>query len=242
MNGRRSFLLGAMSLGASGFALSCAEKPRKVAKSHHGGVEFKELVHKQPDDLLPLVVALHGNGGAPEHWVSGWMNFPGRVSVAIPRGFLKEGEGYSWFPWNPAVDDEKLASDVSAAEERLWKGIVALAAGRRVMVAGHTQGAMLSFVMALRHPDAIVRAFPVVGHCPKGLLPKDSRRVAPVTAYHGVADDVVPIAAVRESVEAIKKNGGDALLREYPGVKHTATDKMHEDLRADMKEACAAGK
>lgn len=239
---RRSFLLGALSVGVSGLVAACSPKPRKIVKSHHGGVEFKELVHKEPDELLPLIVPIHGLGGAPEHWVSGWMPFPGRSNIALPRGFNKHEDGYSWFPWNPDMNDEKLAADVSAAEERLWKGIAALARGRRVMVAGFTEGAMLSFVMALRHPENIVRAFPVVGSCPKPLIAKETAKAAPITAYHGTADDIIPITTVRENVEAIKKLGGDVVLREYAGVKHTATDKMHDDLRADMVAAMAAGK
>lgn len=239
---RRSFLLGALTAGFSGLAAACGSKPRKIVKSHYGGVEFKELIHKEPDELLPLIVPIHGIGGAPEHWVSGWMPFAGRANIALPRGFHKFEEGYSWFPWNPNMNDEKLAADVSAAEERLWKGISALAAGRRVIVAGYTEGAMLSFVMAMRHPDAIVRAFPVVGSCPTSLIPKDKIRVAPITAYHGAADDVIPLATVKENVEAIKKIGGDIELREYAGVKHTATDKMHADLNADMQKAQLAGK
>ena len=192
---------------------------------------------KEPDETLPLIVAVHGLGGAPEHWVEGWTPFPGRARVVLPRGFERHQEGFSWFPWASDMKDPKLAADVGAAEERLWKGIVALAGGRRIVVAGFTQGAILCFVMAARHPEAIVHAFPVVGACPDALLPRNKARAAPLTAYHGTADDVLAVQVVRDAVNAFKQQGNEAVLREYAGVRHTATDAMHEDLRADMQKA-----
>lgn len=241
---RRAFLAGAAAvaaLGSSALTAACG-KPRTVRDSSHGGVDFKELVPKKPDESLPIVVAVHGFGGAPEHWVDGWMKFAGDARIVLPRGFQKHEQGFSWFPYEDrAVDmnSEKLAAAASAAEERLWKGIAALAAGRRVVVAGYVQGAMLSFVMAARHPNEVLAAFPVVGACPASLRPKDKSRAAPVVAYHGAADDVIDIQSVRDSIEAFKREGNDARLREYPGVRHTATDAMHADLDRDMHEAVA---
>ena len=40
-----------------------------------------------------------------------------------------------------------------------------------------------------------------------------------------------------DAVNAFKQQGNEAVLREYAGVRHTATDAMHEDLRADMQKA-----
>jgi len=233
---RRDFLLGAATLGLGGLSVACS-KPRRVTSSVHAGIDFTELVHKEPDDTLPIVVAIHGLGGAPEHWIEGWMPFPGRARIVLPRGFERHEEGFSWFPWATNMKDSKLASDVGAAEERLWKGIVDLSGGRPVIVAGFTQGAILSFVMASRHPGAIVHAFPVVGSCPDALLPKEKARAAPVTAYHGTADETLPIQVVRDAVNAFKQGVNEALLREYPGVRHTATDQMHLDLKGDMQKA-----
>ena len=230
---RREFLVGALSLGFGGLLPACS-KSRKVRSSVHAGVDFKELVPLQPDDSMPLVVAIHGLGGAPEHWVEGWMRFPGNAHIVLPRGFHAHEEGFSWFPWSTDMKSEKLASDVGAAEERLWKAVAELAARRRVVVAGFTQGAILSFVMAARHPEAIAGAFPVVGACPEALLPRNKARAAPLIAFHGTADDVLPIQLVRDAVKAFKEQGNEAEIREYAGVRHTATDQMHADLNAEM--------
>jgi len=232
MAGRRGFVLGAFA----GLISACG-KPRTVRSAAHAGVDFVELVPRTPDASLPLVIAVHGRGGAPEHWVDGWMKFPGRAHFALPRGFDRHEGGFAWFPWSTDLKSDKLAADVAAAEARLWKGIAELAAGRKVLVAGYDQGALLSFVMAARHADAIAHAFPVCGACPEALLPQSGARSAPVTAYQGTADDVFPLASTRASVEAFARDGRRATLREYPGVKHSPTDALHEDLWADMQSA-----
>ena len=126
MAGRRGFVLGAFA----GLISACG-KPRTVRSAAHAGVDFVEIVPRTPDASLPLVIAVHGRGGAPEHWVDGWMKFPGRAHFALPRGFDRHEEGFAWFPWSKDLKSDKLAADVAAAEARLWKGIAELAAGRR---------------------------------------------------------------------------------------------------------------
>lgn len=235
---RRSFLMGAMALGAG--ALAACTKPKKVESSVHGGVDFKQLVPREADPALPLIVAIHGLGGAPEHWVDGWMPFPGRATIALPRGFDRHEKGFKWFPWNPDMKSEQLAADVTAAEERLWRGIEALAASRRVIVAGFSEGAILSYVMALRHPDKVVHAFPVAGACPTALLPKNRPRCAPIDAFHGTADDIIPVQLDRDTVAAFKEQGAQIELREYAGVRHSATDEMHKVLFDLMTKALSS--
>src|SRR4051812_27046863 len=104
---RREILLGAVALG-----LGACSKSRNVTAAVHAGVDFKVLVPREVDTVYPLVVAIHGIGGAPEHWIDGFKNFPGRAQIALPRGFAKHEEGFSWFPWSANMRDDKLAADV----------------------------------------------------------------------------------------------------------------------------------
>lgn len=237
---RRTFVQGALAIGA--FGLAGCSKPRKPVSSNHGGVDFVELVHKEPDDALPLVIAIPGNGGAPEHWVDPWTKFPGRARIAIPRGFERFEEGFAWFPASKDFASEKLAADVSAAEERLWKGLAALAGGKKVIVAGYTEGATLSYLLALRHADAIGAAFPVAGGFPTRLYPSEKTKCAPITAYHGKNDEVIPVQAARDTIAAFAKQGITATLKEYDRVTHRPSDELHADLDAEMVKALEAAK
>lgn len=232
---RRSFLLGAVSLGFA--ASACNKKPTRASTTAtHAGVEFTLLTTPDHDDKMPLVVAMHGLGGSPEAWTKGFSSFPGRATIALPRGFEKHEKGFRWFPWNPDLKNGKLVTDVATAEQRLWHGVMALAAGRKVVVTGFSEGGILSYLMAIRHPEAVAGAFPVAAACPPAFFPADRVPVAKIVAYHGTADDVIPIQLDRDSIAALTRAGDDAKLREYAGLGHSASDELHDDLKADMQK------
>jgi phospholipase/carboxylesterase len=203
----------------------------------HVGVEFTLLDPASASPGSPLVVALHGEGGSPERWVSGFARFPGEATIALPRGFEPHESGFRWFPWNADLADPKLAADVAAAEERLWAGIADLAGRRRVLVTGFSGGGVLSFAMVVKRTGVVAGAFPVSAACPPSLLPKAPAAVAPVIAYHGDADAVIPVARARETIRALSALGGDARLREYARAGHGPSDAAHDDHAADMLAA-----
>ena len=69
------------------------------------------------------------------------------------------------------MTDEQFGAEVGASEARLWKGVAKLAGKRRPIVTGFSQGGILSFAMAARHPNEVRYAFPVAGSCPGPILP-----------------------------------------------------------------------
>ncbi len=178
----------------------------------------------------PLVVAIHGMGDRPDRWVDDWRRFPAKVQIALPRAFDRWGDGWSWFRFEEGMTDEQFGARVAAAEERLWRGLAKLAAGRKMIVTGFSQGGILSFAIAARHPDAVIRAFPVAGSCPGPLLPRDKARAAPILAFHGTSDKVLDVKWGREAVSAFRAQGNEAEIKEYEGVGHTITREMREDL------------
>src|SRR5262249_13856634 len=146
------------------------------------------------------------------------------------RAFLPYGSGYSWFPLTAGMTDAELGAVVGDSEARLWKGIAKLAGQRKVFVTGFSQGGILSFAIAARHPDAVVRAFPVAGSCPGPLLPQNKARAAPISAFHGTNDRLLEIKWGREAVNAFKEQGNEAELKEYEGVDHRMTPEIKKDL------------
>lgn len=225
--------------------VGCRREPTSTTPSWprrttHEGVELIELFPRDADESSPLIVAIHGMGDQPDAWVDDWRSFPARVQIALPRAFDRYGPGYSWFKFAEGMTDEEFGAAVGAAEARLWKGITNLAGKRRVIVTGFSQGGILSFAMAARHPDVVSHAFPVSGSCPGPLLPKSKSRAAPILALHGTADRMLDVKWGREAVQAFKNEGNDATLREYEGVGHTITAKMHEDLWSAIGKALGA--
>ncbi len=199
-----------------------------------------ELFPHDADESSPLIVAIHGMGDRPDRWVDDWRTFPARAHIALPRAFDPYGSGFSWFQFKSGMTDEQFGAEVGASEARLWKGVAKLAGKRRVIVTGFSQGGILSFAMAARHPNEVIRAFPVAGSCPGPILPQNKARAAPVLAFHGTADAVLDVKWGRETVNAFKEQGNEAELREYEGVGHTITRQIHADLWDAIVEALPA--
>lgn len=51
----------------------------------------------------------------------------------------------------------------------------------------------------------------------------------PLWAFHGGADDTVPVTESRKLVEALKAAGGNVRYTEYPGVGHNSWDKAYAE-------------
>lgn len=234
---RRAFigLVGLAGLDLAGCSRSKDAPPREAPlewprTTVHEGVSFIELFPQGADETSPVVVAIHGRGDRPDRWVDTWRSFPGKARIALPRAPAPLGDGFSWFAFRDGMTDERFGAEVGDAEEKLWRGVAKLAAGRRLLVTGFSQGGILSFAMASRHPDVVAHAFPIGGSCPGPLLPKENARAAPVTAFHGSDDDVLQIRWAREAVKAFSDRGNRAELREYPGVRHAIPDRMRADV------------
>jgi phospholipase/carboxylesterase len=200
-------------------------------------VDVIELFPEGADDGSPILLLVHGRGDRPENWVDLWRTFPAKVRIVLPRAFQPWQDGFSWFDLRGEMTDADLGRVVGEAEARLWKGVAAIAGARKVLVSGFSQGGILSYAMASRHPDRVAKAFPVSGSCPGPLLPKDKARAAPLVAFHGTADPVLDIKWGRGAVSAFREQGNDATLREYPGVGHTITEEMRAALWTEIQGA-----
>jgi phospholipase/carboxylesterase len=232
---------------AAGF-LACDRDVQLVelTREHHSattihGTRFATVFERDADDRWPLLVILHGRGDTAEHFRDAWRNFPIKLQLSLPLAPLPFDHGRQWFDWPPGTSDEALAAAVAAAEAKLWPAIAGVAQGRRLFVAGFSQGALVAYAMAIRHPDDILCAFPIAGRLPAALLPPGPARIAPIVAIHGTRDDVIPIDAARRSVAILELAGASAELRELPDVGHTIApavyDTLVREVRARLAEA-----
>lgn len=244
MLSRRHLVLGLLGVSACKRSEPEATPPAPPASPRtrsYAGVEMIEVFQGGALETSPLVVAIHGRGDRPENWVEDIRTFPGKAQIVIPRAFEPYGDGFSWFPLREGMTDETLGAAVGASEARLWNGILAVARGRKVIVTGFSQGGILSFAMASRHPDVVTHAFPCAGGCPGPLLPKNKAKAAPILAFHGTEDRVLQIQFAREAVHAFQEQGNEAQLKEYPGLGHSMNAAMHQDLFAALVKALPPG-
>lgn len=190
-----------------------------------------------PEDVV--IVALHGLGDRPEQFVRVARPWAEDATVLVPAAPDAWGAGGSWFNVRARSDGSALAEGVGAAADRL----AALLAGRtkksdHVVVTGFSQGGMLSFALAVRHPELVDLAVPIGGLLPRDLYPADLPADHPaVRALHGADDDRVPTAEAQATVAHLQSLGWDATLKTYDGVGHSISQPMRADLMATVTAA-----
>jgi phospholipase/carboxylesterase len=247
-NRRTQRALAALLLAGAALA-GCApkEEPKSAPKPAAAPLDYVEIgIAGAGAADAPLVVAVHGLGDRPENLADLYRDLPAPCRLVLPRGPIPYHGGSSWFDIDiPYAPDAGLGARIGAAADR----VAALAAHLRAtgairgkpVVTGFSQGGMIAFAAAVRHPDAVGLAVPIAGALPEAALPAGpvaGPRPA-VRAFHGTADGLVPIGYARRTVEALRAAGFDATLREYAGVGHSVPDDMREDALAVIAAALA---
>lgn len=199
------------------------------------------------NEALPMIVVLHGLGDRPHpEWIGG---LPVPVRLVLPQAPTPYAGGFAWFAYTSAdARPGDLAHDIDGATEQLARAIDVLRARRPtrglVLVTGFSQGGMLSYALALRHPEQVALAVPIAGFLPEPLWPKQHGRdirYPPIHALHGDADGRVPIALARSLTAHLARLGFDARLDEQHGVAHAITPMMFEHLRTTLASALTDG-
>jgi len=222
------WLVGLMACASSGVAeLPAPVEPVPVVEAPtlpDGWLEH--VVGGEADAELPMVVMVHGLGDRPESMLRVMAGLPGPVRIIAPRAPTPWGKGHAWF--TSRVRD----GDTAVLEAQMRVGADALAAQLREVqqarptkgkpvIAGFSQGGMLSFMVAAHHPDVVAKAVPVAGWLPPGLVPARAPQGAPpIVALHGDADPILPLAPTQASVEGLKAAGFAVELQVFEGVQH----------------------
>jgi phospholipase/carboxylesterase len=198
----------------------------------------------QEDETLPLLVAIHGMGSRPERFATSLegLEIPARVILPLAP-HPTPGGGGSWFGFRRGDPDRV------ALGQRLHEAcdpVLALMdwAEQRYptrgepVITGFSQGGMISFAIAAGWPEHIQAAFPMGGDLPLSLVPAQAPEEPPrVVAFHGEADEVVPIEPVRVAVRALEDRGYPAELNSYAGVAHAIGPRMRADWYAALAAA-----
>jgi phospholipase/carboxylesterase len=221
---------------------------RPAGPPEAAGVRYLERLTggARAEEKLPLIVAIHGLGDRPDAFVEVLSGFSVKARLVVPYGLEAWGDGFSWFPIGALDDPPRLAEGTSRAADRLAAMIEAITkahptAGKPI-VTGFSQGGMLSFTLAVKHPEVVGAAFPVGGLIALPLVPASWPTVAerpPILAFHGDADQRVPVARARETVARLAAIGFEAKLHEHPGVGHTIPPAMRRELLGALADAAA---
>lgn len=212
---------------------------------------YREVVlgGADPSTPLPMLVAIHGLGDTPDNFRHLLDGFGEPVRVILPRGLDPvEAGGWSWFPIRARDPDvEALANGIAEAARRISAGLEQLQTSRptvgKPIVTGFSQGGMLTFTLAVHHPQVVGHAIAVGGWLPPPLVPEalDPGQTYPsLHALHGTADAAVAYAPTQAAVEALAGLGLSAELTSYEGVGHMIPPPMRRDLYDRLTDAVRA--
>lgn len=215
--------------------LAC-RAPAQAPAPTRSPLQRLEQVYGTEAPDLPIVIAVHGLGDRPESFARLFASYPGSARVIIPAAPRPHGEGGSWFTVNlqDPSDPTRLASMEEAAEQ-----LATLARELREryprapapILTGFSQGGLLSYLVAVRHPGLIRRAVPVSGWLPEPFWPRTAAPGAPpIRGLHGDEDKRIPLGPTRDAVAALSARGWDASLETFPGVGHSLSPEMRARL------------
>lgn len=188
-------------------------------------VRANDLVFKirQPDGVgpFPAILMLHGwTGDEDSMWVFA-NQFPVNYFVVAPRApHVSTRGGYSWVE---KIDSEwPQFDDFTPSVERLMKALDELSRQyevdfTRLSLVGFSQGAALSFALAMRDPDRIERTAGLAGFLPEGCEDRmEGGELAGIPFFlaHGKADEIVPISMAYAAKSFLEKMGGRVLFCE----------------------------
>ncbi len=192
----------------------------------------------KPDDRLPMIIAIHGLGDDPRNFGHLFDTFTEPARLILPQGIdPRDGGGFSWFPLRARDPDvTALAAGIGRAAEEIAASIEVLVASRNTagkpILTGFSQGGMLTFAVAARHPELLGLALPVSGWLPPPLVPDAAapKGAPPIVAFHGTEDGAVKYEPTKIGVEALEQHGWNVALVTYPGIGHVITPEVQRDL------------
>ena len=191
------------------------------------------------DGSACTIIAMHGRGDSPTRFRRLYEPLDLNAVVYVPRAPVPlRPEAWSWFASTRDVDRDELTRQVTAAADRLAAALDGLPGehpSAPPIVTGFSQGGMLSFALATRHPQAITAALPLGGAL-YGSPTAPSR--APIRAFHGDIDHVVPLAPTKQAVDQLAADGWDATLQVYPQTAHTVSTAMRADYARALATYC----
>lgn len=195
------------------------------------------------DEELPTLVQFHGRADSPTV-PTGDHSQTRPVRMLLPWAPEPLGEGFTWFPLSITERDKPekiLGHHIRERADEVAKVLAEMMQRRPteggLLVSGFSQGGMMTFALALRHPELIDGAFPVAGWLPWFLVEEafdPEVKYPPIHAMHGRGDPIVPYRPTSELVDKLRQLGLAATMELFVWDEHTMSLEMHARHRELM--------
>ena len=209
-------------------------------------LEYLMQTPKKEIENPPLLILLHGYGSNESDLFSFAPELPDELLIISVRAPLSLGFGsYAWYSINFEEDfDNKndKRSNIEQAKESILKienfidEIIKKynVNSKKVFLLGFSQGAILSYALAMRNPQKIKNILALSGYINTELIPKNltPEKVEELDFFisHGTVDQVLPIDWVRKSLPILNSLKISYNFNEYP-IGHGVNSQNFNDFK-----------
>ncbi|MCW4470115.1 alpha/beta fold hydrolase [Flavobacterium sp. MFBS3-15] len=189
----------------------------------------------------PMLLLLHGYGSNEEDLFSFAAQLPDEYFIISARApYNLPGYGHAWYAINFDADMNKFSDEVQASQSRdvIAKFIDEAVAHYpidkdSITLIGFSQGAILSYAVALSYPEKIQRVAALSGYLNGDIIAENfnHKDISKLQFFvsHGIVDQVIPVEWARKAPEFLNTLGLQAEYHEYP-VGHGVAPQNFYDL------------
>lgn len=183
----------------------------------------------QKDGRPPVLFLFHGYGSNEEDLFSFASELPEQLFIIAVRApySIMVPNAYAWYAINFDSEDGKWNDEKQAVESRDSMGNFITEACSaygldedNVNILGFSQGAILSYALALSHPEKIKNVIALSGYVLEGILEegykKKNHENLSVYTSHGTMDEVIPLQWAQRAPVLLKEMGIDHEYQEFP--------------------------
>jgi phospholipase/carboxylesterase len=193
-------------------------------------------------DKNPLLLLLHGYGSNAEDLFSFANELPDEYYViAAQAPYDLQYGSYAWYAINFDADQNKFSDNEQAKSSRdLIAGFIDELIlnysidAKAVSLLGFSQGAILSYAIALSHPEKISKVIALSGYLNEELIEENYRNndfsKLNIFASHGVVDQVIPVTWARKTTPFLDALGIESIYKEYP-IGHGISPQIFADFK-----------
>ena len=180
-------------------------------------LEYKTRQPKTSIDNPPLLILLHGYGSNEDDLFSFSPELPDDFLIISVRAPLTLGYGsYAWYSIHFDNTDGKFSDTEEAivARDKIANFIDEVVLNykvntKKIFLLGFSQGTILSYSIALNHPDKVQYIIALSGYVNRDLLPekldKNSYNNLDFFISHGSVDQVIPVDWAQNAPELLNE-------------------------------------
>ncbi|MCF8322570.1 MAG: dienelactone hydrolase family protein [Flavobacterium sp.] len=176
----------------------------------------------------PVLLLLHGYGSNEDDLFSFSSELPDHYYIISARApFDLQYKSYAWYAINFDADENKFSdhNQAKASRDLIANFIDELVANfpidsNKVTLVGFSQGAILSYAVALSYPEKMERVVAMSGYLNTEILKddylKNSFSKLDIFNSHGTVDQVIPVEWARKAKPFLDNLGVKTTYKEYP--------------------------